>query len=233
MAMEWPVDKLSLINRALTITGNYTVNVADDGSDEWNVCSPAYESGLALMMEDHGWGFATKVIANLPASPTAPTNTQWDTAYPLPSDLLHIIWVQINQSTAQLGQQTPYDIEDGKIVLNAQGGPPPPSSPVTPATVSLKYVSITNADPVNATPLFVVALQSFVMSGIYRGLHEDIAEADKMWQAGELYSQRARTRYDQQKPKRSFWNSRITASRRIRRPWPPSPGGWGGGGTPA
>ena len=59
-----------------------------------------------------------------------------------------------------------------------------------------------------------------------------LAEADKMWQAGELYSQRARTRYDQQKPKRAFWNSRITAARRVRRPWPPSPVGWGGSGIP-
>ncbi len=293
MAMEWPVDKLSLINRALALTGNYTVNVADDGSDEWNACSPAYETGLGLMMEDHGWGFADRfgqvnnipfirrlfngignivtfmatgrwvsdsqskplvfaaiqaaflkktaklertsdgVIANLPASPTAPTNTAWDTAYPLPGDLLHLIWVQINQSTSILGQQCPYDLEDGKLVLNAQGGPPPPSPPVAPSQVSIKYVSTTNADPVNATPLFIVALQSFVMSGIYRGLHEDTVEGDRVYQAAEMMLQQARTRYDQQKPKRSFWNSRITAARRVRRPWPTSPGGWGGTGSPA
>jgi hypothetical protein len=42
-----------------------------------------------------------------------------------------------------------------------------------------------------------------------------------MWLAGEQMLQRARTRYDQQKPKRQFFNSRITAVRRIRRPWPP------------
>lgn len=230
MSMQWPVDKLTLCNRALSITGNNLVNVADDGSDEWNVCSPAYETGLALMMEDHGWGFATVVNANLPASPTAPTNTQWDTAYPFPSDLLHLIWVRVAAVATDLGMQTPYDIENGMLVLNARGGPPPPTTTVTPALVSIKYVSTTYAAPdAGATPLFIVALQAFVMSGIYRGLHEDTAEADKMWQAGEMYSQRARSRYDQQKPKRAFWNSRITAARRIRRPWPPQPGGWGGG----
>lgn len=232
MSMQWPVSKLDLINSALTITGNTPVNVADDGSDEWLVCSPAYERGLALMMEDHGWGFATVVNANLPASPTAPANTQWDTAYPFPSDLLHLIWVRIASVASDLGAQTPYDIENGKLVLNARGGPPPPTTTVTPALVSIKYVSTTNADPTGATPLFVVALQAFVMSGIYRGLHEDTANADALWKAGEAYSQRARSRYDQQKPKRSLWNSRITAARRIRRPWPPSPGGWGGGGIP-
>jgi hypothetical protein len=47
----------------------------------------------------------------------------------------------------------------------------------------------------------------------------------------------ARTRYDQQKPKRQFFNSRIGAVRRIRRPWPQAGinnwgSGSGGGGTP-
>jgi hypothetical protein len=45
--------------------------------------------------------------------------------------------------------------------------------------------------------------------------------------------QEARTVYDQQKPKRQFWNSRMGASRRIRRPWPPiGIGGWNGNGGP-
>lgn len=232
MSVQWPVDKLTLCNSALAATGDNLVAVADDGSDEWNVCSPTYERALAVMMEDHGWGFATKVNAALTASPTAPDNTAWDTAYTLPTDLLHLIWVKVQSTAADLGAQAPYDIENGLLVLNAQGGPPPPSPAVTPAIVSIKYVSTVNADPVAGTPLFVLALQSFVMSGIYRGLHEDTAEADKMWQAGEFYSQRARSRYDQQKPKRAFWNSRITAARRIRRPWPTSPSGWGGGGIP-
>lgn len=237
MAMQWPVDKLTLINSGLALTGNNLVNVADDGSDEWNCCSPAYEAGLAIMMEDHGWGFATVVVPNLAPSPTAPNDPQWDTAYPLPGDLLHLIWVKINNDTTEptaagVPSQTLYDILQGQLVLNAQGGPPPPSPPQTPSIVSIKYVSTTYADVTNGTPLFVQALRSFVMSGIYRGLHEDTAEADKLWAAGEMYSQRARSRYDQQKPKRSMWNSRITASRRVRRPWPPSPGGWGGGGVP-
>lgn len=219
MSMQWPVGKIELINSALAITGDNMVNVADDGSDEWNVCSPAYERGLALMMEDHGWGFATQVIANLAPSPTAPTNNLWDTAYPFPNDLLHLIWVRVASTVTALGSQTDYDIENGKLVLNARGGPPPPSGTVTPQIVSIKYVSTTNADPAGATPMFVLALQCFVMSGIYRGLHEDTSEADKMWQAGEAYSQRARTRYDQQKPRRSMWNSRVTAARRMRRPW--------------
>lgn len=226
MAVQWPVDKLTLINRALAATGNNLCNTLEDGSDEYNVCSPAYEDALAVMLEEHGWVHATKVEPSLDPSATAPADTQFDTAYPLPNDLLHLIWVRLDD------RPVIYDILAGQIVMNAQGGPPPPDPPVTPGVVSIKYVSTDNSDPQGATPLFVRALTMFVTAGIYRGLHGDGAAADKMWAAAELTSQKARTRSDQQKPKRQLWNSRITASRRIRRPWPPVPTGWGGSGIP-
>ncbi len=227
MAIQWPVDKLSVVNSALALTGDNLVNVADDGSDEWNICSPGYERALAFMLEDHGWSFASKVNAALPASATAPADDQFDTAYPMPTDLLHLIWVRLNDAP------TNYGILAGQLVLNAQGGPPPPNPAVTPGVVSIKYISTQNSDVQNGTPTFVLSLQSFVMSSIYRGLHEDTTEADKLWQAGELYLQRAKSRHDQQLPKRALWNSRITAARRVRRPWPPTPGGWGGSGIPS
>lgn len=237
MAMQWPVQKIDLINRALANTGNNLVNVLEDGSDEYTVCSPAYEDGLACLIEESNWGFATKV-AILAASPTAPADTDWDTAYPLPADLVHIVWVKINLSaddpvSSVVNQPCLYDILNGQLVLNAQGGPPPPASPQTPAQVTMKYVSTDNADPVVGTPLFVRALTMYVLAGIYRGLHGDAAEGAKMFQAAEAMAQRARSRYDQQKPKRALWNSRISASRRVPRPWPPrGNNSWGGGGVP-
>jgi hypothetical protein len=238
MAAQWPVSKLDVINSALAETGNNLVNVLEDGSDEYNVCSPTYERALAVLLEDYNWGFATRV-ATLQPSPTAPANTDWDTQFPLPTDLLHLIWVKTNQNQGdpqanQVNQLTLYDIENGLLVLNARGGPPPPSPAPTPAIITIKYLSFNNADPVGATPLFVLALTTFVMSGIYRGLHGDPAEAAKLWAAGEQFAQRSRTRYDQQKPKRQFWNSRISASRRVRRPWPPiGNDSWGGSGIPS
>lgn len=235
---QWPVDKISVINSALSGTGDNLVAVADDGSDEWNVASSAYETALAYIMEGHSWGFATQVVVLQP-SPTAPSDTAWDTAYPLPSDLVHLIWVRINQdnsdpSNLTVGQPCLYDILAGQLVVNSQGGPPPPSPAAAPSAISIKYVSNTLSDPTFATPTFALALQTYVMSGIYRGLHEDSGEADKTYMAAERMLQQARTRYDQQKPKRSFFNSRITASRRIRRPWPPiGNDSWGGTGTPS
>ena len=117
-------------------------------------------------------------------------------------------------------------------MVNARGGPPPPITPVTPAQITMYYVSNAGAltDSTNGTPTLVLALTMFVRSGIYEGFHEDQAAAEKTWAAGERYLQMARTRYDQQKPKRQFFNSRIGAVRRIRRPWPQSGiNNWGSG----
>jgi hypothetical protein len=211
---EWPVDKLSLINRALAQTGENTVNQADDGSDEWNTCSPAYETALGVMMEDHGWSFATDV-RTIPPAVSPPSDDQFDTAYPLPADLVHLIWVRVNDMPCV------YDLLAGQLVLNAQGGPPPPVPPQTPAIVTIKGVFQTNADPSKGTPRFVAALEAYVIAAIFGGLKKQFDMADA-----------ARTRHDQQKPKRAMFNSRITASRRIRRPWPPVPSGWGGTGVP-
>jgi hypothetical protein len=245
MSYPWPLDKLLIINRALSATGNNFVANYDDGSDEWTVASPAYDEALAYMMESHSWGFAMQTIVLQP-SPTPPQDTDFDTAYPLPSDCVHVEWIKINQNNPNSFNSpmlTLWKIASTPtgpvIVTNAQGGPPPPVTPVTPAQITMYYLSNAGAltDSTNGTPTLVLALKAFVASGIYRGLHEDAAEADKIWQGGEQYLQRARARYDQQKPKRQFFNSRIGAVRRIRRPWPQVGinnwgSGSGGGGMP-
>lgn len=224
-AFQWPLSKLEIINSALSQTGDNLVNVADDGSDEWNTASPAYERALATVCEDHPWSWLTEVRTVQPAA-NAPSDDQFDTAYPLPADLVHLIWVRVDD------RPTVWDLLQGQLVVNAQGGPPPPSPPAVPFPVTIKGIFSTNSDPTFATPGVVLALQYFVMSGIYRGLHEDAGEAGKMMAAADAILQRSKTRHDQQKPKRAMFNSRMTASRRVRRPWPPTPWGWGGTGNP-
>lgn len=224
MSFEWPIDKLGIINSGLSQTGDNLVNVADDGSDEWNTCSPAYERALAYMIESHGWSQATDVRTLQPAG-NAPDDDQFDTAYNLPADLVHLILVRISDRPCVWG------LLNGQLVVNALGGTVATPG-ITPGVLTIKGIFSTNSDPTFGTPTFVLALQAFVMSGIYRGLHEDTAQAERMWMAGKALLDDAKTRHDQQLPKRAMFNSRITASRRIRRPWPPVPGGWGGTGTP-
>jgi hypothetical protein len=224
-AFQWPIDKLTLINSALVQLGDNVVAVADDGADEWNVASPAYERGLAMVCEDHDWSWLTNLRTLQPAT-NVPTDTQFDTAYDLPDDLVHLIWVRVSD------RPTVWGLLNGQLVVNAQGGPPPPNPPTTPATVTVKGIFSTNSDITNATPLCVSALECFVMSGLYRGLHEDTGNANAMWQQAIAILDRARTRHDQQNPKRAMFNSRLSTSRRVRRPWPVTPPGWNGTGSP-
>jgi hypothetical protein len=233
MAFNSPLDELGIINRALAATGDNLVNAADDGSDEWNTCDPAYQAGISYASESHGWGFAALVVTLQP-SPTPPQDTQWDTAYPIPSDCVHIIWLKINQdnsdpTSSTTAQMTLYDIMGTPtgpvIVTNAQGGPPPPIPPLVPSAITLKYISNSGAlcDSTNGTPTLILALQSFVMSGIYRGLHEDTAEADKMWMAGEAMLQKALFQFAHcgftfsQAPVAADWHWRLGRQRRPAR----------------
>lgn len=224
-AFEWPVDKLGAINSALSQSGDNLVSVADDGSDEWAVASPAYERALAYMMEAHGWSQATDVRTLQPTA-TAPADDMFDTAYYLPPDMVHLIWVRLND------YPTNYDLLNGQLIINARGGPQQPSPANSPGVVTIKAVFSTNSDPTFATPTFVIALTTFVMSGIYRGLHEDLGQANILWNSAKALLQEAMNRHDQQKPKRAMFNGRLSAARRVRRPWPSVPTGWGGTGKP-
>jgi hypothetical protein len=224
-SFEWPLSKTEIINSALSQTSDNLVATADDGSEEWNAASPAYERGLAYVCESHPWGWTTDVRKLVP-SPTPPNDRQFDTAYPLPADLVHLIMVRMNEVPCI------WDIENNQIVVNAQGGPPPPSLPTTPLPVTIKGIFSTNSDPTFATPTVVLVLQMFVMSGIYRGLHSDTAEADKVWSAAMAMLAQAKARHDMQKPKYAIFNSRYTAIRRSRKPWRQTPYGWSGTGNP-
>jgi hypothetical protein len=225
-AFQWPVSKLETVNSALSQCGDNLIAVADDGSEEWNVASPAYERALAYMIESHGWSQATAVRVLQPSN-VAPTDKQYDTAYSLPDDLVHLIFVRL------AGAPCNWDLLNDQLVVNAQGGPPPPSPPATAAEVSIKGVFSTNSDPTFGTPTFVLALVAFVMSGIYRGLHKDVGQAERMWNAGKAMLMEAKSRHDMQKPKRAIFNSRMTAVRRRRKPFPQTPSGWSGTGNPS
>jgi hypothetical protein len=225
MAFEWPLGKIEIINSALSQTGDNLVSTADDGSVEWNTCSPAYERGLAYMIEQHGWSQATEV-RTLQASPVPPADTRYDTAYPLPNDLVHLILVRMNDAPCV------WDLLNNQLVVNAQGGPPPPSAPTTPYPVTIKGVFSTNSDPTFGTPTFVLALVCFVMSGIYRGMKKDVGQAERMWNSGKALLAEAKARHDMQKPKHAMFRSRMTLSRRSRRPGSPTVPGLGSTGWP-
>src|SRR6516162_8290195 len=163
MSYPWPLAKIDIINRALGRTGDNTVAVANDGSDEWNSASPAYDDALAYMIESHSWGFAMLTIVLQP-SPTPPQDTDFDTAYPLPPDCVHVVWVKLNNNAPNFSNSPTLALwkiagtpTGPVIVINSRGGPPPPITPVTPAQITMRYIS--NSGPLcdiqNGSPLLV------------------------------------------------------------------------------
>jgi hypothetical protein len=228
---EWPLDKLALINSALAQTSNNLVAASDNGSEEWEVCSPAYERSLAFIIEQHPWCW-TRTMKTLVPAANIPADPQWDTAFNLPADLVHLIYARIENRPCIYQVMKGPDGSPSQLCTNAQGGPPAPIPPQVPAPVTIAYISSDTSDLQNATPTLALALEQYVIAGIYRGLHEDAAMAMQQLKFAELTLARAQTRHDQQMPKRALYNSRMLAARRLRRPWPPVPGGWYGSGTP-
>lgn len=222
---QWPLSKLEIVNSALAQTGDNLCNVADDGSVEWNACSPAYERALAVVTEAHPWAWVTDWRTLQPAV-NVPSDDRYDTAYDLPADLVHLIMVRVNDRTCL------WDMLNDQLVVNARGGPPPPNPLPNPYPLIIKGIFSTNADPVNGTPTVVMALERFVMSGIYRGIKKDNAEAGRMFAEANGILAVAKARHDMQKPKRALFISRTRRARLIRRPdWPLPSGGdngpWG------
>lgn len=231
--MTWPADKLSVIAQQCSLTGYAAPSVADDQSDEWIVCSAAYEFAIEYMYEKYGWKQITKMVT-LQSTGTAPSDPMWDTAYAKPSDLIHLIFVRLDDRVCD------YGILNNQIVLNALGTVPGftvGDSSSTPGVVTIKYVSSDpDGDQSDAaqkmTRTFMTALGLFVRAGIYRGLRRDAATADREEQKAMLMVQEAATRSDQEAPKRSFFNFRLRTTRNVRRPWPRIPAGWSGTNSP-
>lgn len=219
--MAWPTSKLDLISQHCLLTGNTPPNAAEDGSDEWNVCSAAYEAAIEYMFDQFNWKQITNV-STLVSTGTAPTDDQFDTAYAKPPDCIHVIWVRLNDLPVV------YQVLNNQIVVNAGGS----TLPLTIKYTSSSPPGAAGAPQAQMLRTFMTALGLFVEAGIYRGLHEDLAEARAREREAMAMVEKAAARSDQEEPKRAPFNSRLTASRRVRRPWPAVPSGWGGSGSP-
>jgi hypothetical protein len=206
------LNKQMVINSALALTGNAEVVNPDDGSPEWRVGSEAWEAAIDSVLEMHSWAFAT-ATATLNRNGSTSPDPYFEDVYDKPPSMLHLIWVRVNNAPTD-----DYTIIGNKLLANARGG-----------TITVKYAG--KPDEALLTPLFMSGMRALVMSGIVRGLNEDGAEADKLWMEGERLMQRARTRSDQELPRRPLFRSRVAAARRIAKVgmpiWGPSRWPWG------
>lgn len=188
------VDKLSVVNTCLALTGNSLVNVEEDGSAEWTVASAAYDEAVSYLLAEHDWKFATAIDAadHIGDSPDERYSDEWA----IPTGSLGIVWVRSGGGTV-----------DWKIVRNRIQ-----TNVDETSTLHVKYVVM--PDETAMPPLFVKALNELVKAGIYSGLNEDPEEARAREKAAEFYLARARTRVDRQERPRRTFRSRILARRR-------------------
>lgn len=227
--MTYPLDKLGLINAALALCGDELCAVADDGSPEWNTASAAYETAIEYMLESKAtsWKSATTIKVLQPTG-ILPEDTWYDTAYAKPPDMIHLIWVRYADVPIL------YRIVHNQIYVRLFSAVPAaiPSPPPVLQALSAKYLS-SNGDITDKTRMFATALILFVRAGIYGGLHEEPTLEMQFAKAARAMVAEAAAVADQEQPKRSFFNHRITARRRVRGPWRAHPDSWGGTGGPS
>lgn len=191
------LGKIDIINARLLLTGQSLVAVEDDGSNEWNVCSAAYDQGVAHLLEEHDWKFATEISGPLVRTGDA-TDTNFEYRYNKPTGCLHIVWVRLD------GYPVDWKIIGGKIELTAGDG-----------DVTVKFVKEPGSE--DWPQMFISALNCLIDAGIYRGIKREEGEATKREAAAEHYLQKARTRTDQQEPKRALFKTTWRANRTQRR----------------
>jgi hypothetical protein len=98
-------DKVTIVNRALTILGAEPINDLTDDTLEANVANRIYDESRQSILSERLWTFATKrALLNQVTTPLAWTNTQMNFLYQLPSDWLRIFGVNSERATWRVEQ---------------------------------------------------------------------------------------------------------------------------------
>lgn len=189
-------DKLSIINDCLLLKGQRTVNTQDDGSDEWSVCSAAYDHAVKHLLEEHDWKFGTHIVSLTRTGDADDAN--YADAYAKPVGALHLVWVRMEDAAAD------YRIVGGKVLINAGGG-----------EVTAKVV--TEPGPEDWPAMFISALRELIFSGIESGIKKNTTDARIHQGAADEFLRRAKTRTDQEEPKRTLFKGRHRTARSSRR----------------
>lgn len=193
------MDKLSIINDALRATGNNTVNVLNDDSDEYIAANGAFERAIRVLTSRHSWPFATtsELLVRAPDSENKSRRFSGN-CFRLPQGTLHV--KEVYRDGAYL---TDYEIMGGIL--------------------SCRYDSEIYATVVKAVsseqfhPMAVEILTLYVESGCLQSLNEDFAEAGKRKGQAEDLLGETRSHVDQQNPARNIYKSKIAAARGRRR----------------
>lgn len=198
------MNKLAIINNALSETGNDTIETLYDGSDEWRVADIGFERGLKLVLSMHQWPFATG-FEECQREGDSPDLSYTD-AYAIPQNILHLRGLQ-DGNGCPIGS---YKLSRGLILLTFPGV-------TTTNTVLKAEVVRVPDDDANWHPMAEEVLTLKTEASILRGLNEDFAEAVLRDQKVDTMLLRAQVRTDQQTPPRRGFYPSMSVTRRTRR----------------
>jgi len=192
------MDKTTIINRALSATGNGTLINLNDGSDESNSVEIAFDRAVDYMMVFHEWPFTTVTLA---------MTTLGDAELP----------------PYKFSMQMPTDCWHLRAIIDTTYG-----VPQSHRVINNKIQTLTDVDilalylirPTNNSswhPAASEALTLMCEAELYQGLNEDFeAAANKRVQAENMLT-RAAGRVNQQDSPRRIFLSRTAMARRIRK----------------
>lgn len=189
---------LTIINRALANTGNETLVVQNDGSDEGNVAEASLIRAKDFIVAVLDMTSHTKTAALVRSG--AADLPPYVHAMQYPPDCWHL--KDVLDST--YGVSVQHRIVAGRIQTYVDTG------------ILAWYVTNPTVTQ-NWHPLAGEALTILVESGILRGLNEDLVAADKRWQDGEAMLARAGGRIGQQDTKRNVYRGASSINRRTRK----------------
>lgn len=198
------LDKLSIINDALIATGNEPVTT-DDGSAQWIAASTAYSRMLPIVLYKHNWVFQTNLV-NLPRL-GASTYPGYSDIYEKPQDCLHIlnVWPSDRVSFSTTPPELDYKIIGNHIHCSSPGG-----------VVALYEIdpSFHNEIVLDVTPGILETLRREIEALLYQGLNEDTPSAKLAKGLADLELSFARSRADQEAPRRVAFRAAFTEKRR-------------------
>lgn len=193
------MDKLSIINNALSATGNDEVNVLNDPSDEYRVANRAFERSLNFLIGRHTWPFATTndLLVRAPDSENKSRRFPKN-CFRLPPGTFHVKEVFHRHRF-----MTDYEIMGDILSCHHDS-----------------EIYATVVKPISEEKLHPMAteiLTLYVEAGLLRGLNEDFGEATRREAKAEGYLGEARSYADQQNPARNMYKSKVRDARRGRR----------------
>lgn len=173
--------KLSIINQALTRTGNTRIGQLGEGTTEDIVALTNYDALVEDELSGHPWFFASKSaeLSLLAAESTKPLQYRWQ----LPSDHISVRRVDWSGSSVPIDD---YDIEDDFLRLSFNTG-----------TVTLLYTW--RAGEGKWPPNFQQAIVKRMMAVFRSGLNEEVSEAENEDRAADRkvkFARSARSRQD-------------------------------------